>query len=72
MPDTDFEEKKPVDKEVLASLERIEEFNDCAICQDDHSDKALVLPCEHTFHEKCITPWLSETNTCPCCRATVW
>lgn len=37
------------------------------ICENDGS----ALPCMHSFHMRCIRPWLMENNTCPVCRHTV-
>ena len=28
----------------------------------------IEMPCEHTFHQECILPWLKEHNSCPKCR----
>jgi hypothetical protein len=42
----------------------------CSVCQDTFGkgDSALGLPCDHLYHRECITPWLTEHNTCPMCR----
>lgn len=42
----------------------------CAICLNDTEIGEVVsrLPCTHTFHKKCLVPWLSQANTCPTCR----
>ncbi|GAA0146688.1 ubiquitin-protein ligase [Lithospermum erythrorhizon] len=42
----------------------------CAICKDSIHAGAVVnqLPCSHIYHPSCITPWLSERNSCPLCR----
>ncbi|KAK3316899.1 hypothetical protein B0H66DRAFT_307282 [Apodospora peruviana] len=43
----------------------------CTVCTDDFDDDddVRVLPCHHTFHQKCIDPWLlGVTGTCPVCR----
>ena len=42
----------------------------CIVCQDDMQcgEKALQMPCSHTFHSDCILPWLAEHNSCPTCR----
>ena len=32
---------------------------------------AVIMPCGHPFHKKCITPWLKLHNTCPICRFAV-
>lgn len=46
----------------------------CTVCQssiDFDKTPATTLPCNHTFHEGCITAWLKRSSTCPVCRATV-
>jgi len=42
----------------------------CVICFDPFKRNQHVrnLPCEHTFHRKCIDRWFSEKTTCPICR----
>lgn len=45
----------------------------CSICYAEikiETGKA-VLSCQHCFHLKCISVWLSENNSCPCCRNAV-
>jgi len=51
----------------------------CSVCQDEMTE-ATSLPCDHRhhksishhnvtrFHRDCLSPWLSEHNTCPLCR----
>ena len=34
------------------------------ICENDGS----ALPCMHSFHTRCIRPWVLENNSCPVCR----
>lgn len=42
----------------------------CAICCEDfqNGEQLSELPCSHTFHVQCITPWLRRSASCPCCR----
>ncbi|KAK4267735.1 hypothetical protein QN277_024475 [Acacia crassicarpa] len=45
----------------------------CSICLEDFVDRgdgddALVLPCDHCFHNNCIVKWLNTGHTCPLCR----
>ena len=42
----------------------------CAICTDDLIEVSIVfrLPCNHVFHEHCITQWFEMRNMCPLCR----
>lgn len=42
----------------------------CSVCLEDlkRKGKAKQLPCDHLYHEKCITPWLKKQSTCPNCR----
>lgn len=44
--------------------------NVCAVCTDEfHSDDTVArMPCQHLFHDECISKWLGETNSCPLCR----
>ena len=28
----------------------------------------ISLPCDHIFHQACITKWFEIHNTCPLCR----
>lgn len=42
----------------------------CPICMAAYEEKDHIfeLPCTHTFHPECATPWLAKHNTCPVCR----
>jgi len=46
---------------------------DCPICHDAiNADSGITtLACSHSYHLKCITRWISENETCPCCRKEV-
>lgn len=45
----------------------------CVVCVEDmpRGEKVAVLPCSHSFHGECVTPWLKLHNTCPVCRRSV-
>lgn len=49
----------------------------CAICLEVFDDGAkgpqfcTTLACGHTFHRRCLRPWLSHRKDCPLCRAPV-
>jgi len=47
----------------------------CVICQDSFKPKNKIIPlpiCQHTFHKKCISTWLSKHSaTCPLCKKSV-
>jgi hypothetical protein len=47
---------------------------DCAVCLEtfENGDRCRWLPrCEHSFHAKCVDPWLGKSRCCPVCRADV-
>ncbi|CEO97860.1 RING-type E3 ubiquitin transferase [Plasmodiophora brassicae] len=46
---------------------------DCAVCQSEFvaGDHLTSLPCGHSYHQHCITPWFETHDTCPVCRARV-
>jgi hypothetical protein len=51
---------------------------DCSICREsyDTDDPPIqitnISACTHVFGRKCLERWLSENNTCPMCRATLY
>ncbi|KAL3278806.1 hypothetical protein HHI36_016329 [Cryptolaemus montrouzieri] len=63
----------PVSKKVLESIPTItleQDGKQCTICLKEYckGDTAKQLPCKHLFHNTCILPWLTKTNSCPLCR----
>ena len=40
---------------------------ECSICLDNITKKRKVLPCNHTFHRKCINKWFKKLRRCPLC-----
>lgn len=49
----------------------------CSICYDEMNHRIIRLPCQHCFHEKCITTWFQSKKsvldyTCPLCRRQVY
>jgi len=50
------------------------ENESCTICLEDYNDgdRVKILSCQHLFHSKCITPWLTERHaTCPLCKVVI-
>lgn len=46
------------------------DYNTCTICLENlnQGDIAIILHCNHIFHQDCINPWLKKDNSCPNCR----
>jgi len=46
---------------------------DCQIClmETCTGDLLTSLPCSHSYHDSCITPWLQSHRTCPVCRKEI-
>ncbi|KAJ7993950.1 hypothetical protein DPEC_G00259990 [Dallia pectoralis] len=42
----------------------------CAVCLEDFKfkDELGVLPCQHSFHRKCLVKWLEVRCVCPMCN----
>eukprot|EP00163_Fabomonas_tropica_P004752 TRINITY_DN1419_c0_g3_i1.p1 TRINITY_DN1419_c0_g3~~TRINITY_DN1419_c0_g3_i1.p1 ORF type:complete len:378 (+),score=68.30 TRINITY_DN1419_c0_g3_i1:204-1337(+) len=57
-------------KEETLSAEQLKEAPECHVCMDAFTaeDKVFTLPCEHTFHTSCLSPWLKDHSNCPSCR----
>uniref|UniRef100_A0A0E0BF90 RING-type domain-containing protein n=1 Tax=Oryza glumipatula TaxID=40148 RepID=A0A0E0BF90_9ORYZ len=47
--------------------------DECAVCLQDFEagDKLRMMPCCHTFHQRCIFDWLRLSCICPLCRHTL-
>uniref|UniRef100_A0A0E0RFK3 RING-type domain-containing protein n=1 Tax=Oryza rufipogon TaxID=4529 RepID=A0A0E0RFK3_ORYRU len=43
---------------------------ECAVCLQDFvaEEKLRMMPCSHTFHQRCIFDWLRLGCICPLCR----
>lgn len=49
-------------------------YDTCSICLEDYveGERLRVLPCKHTYHTKCIDPWLTRgKRNCPLCKAKI-
>lgn len=81
--DTNRYGNPPASKEAVEKLEKIElneeniniitknsNCENCSVCKDNFLiyETLINLPCKHAFHDECLTPWLSERNSCPTCR----
>jgi hypothetical protein len=43
----------------------------CPICREYIEGKCVSLFCSHKFHVDCLSPWIQNNNTCPCCRTII-
>ncbi|XP_044970929.1 RING-H2 finger protein ATL3-like [Hordeum vulgare subsp. vulgare] len=43
---------------------------ECAVCLKDFEveDRVTTMPCDHYFHQGCISEWLKVSCVCPLCR----
>ncbi|NWV78110.1 RNFT1 ligase, partial [Dasyornis broadbenti] len=56
---------------VPASKRQCSESDDiCPICQAEFQ-KPILLICQHTFCEECISLWFNREKTCPLCRTVI-
>lgn len=74
------EEKHPVPENILnffpvvkLDQKQLSENGECSICLEEFQcdGKALILSCNHYFHEACIKRWFQEQNFCPICKQEV-
>jgi hypothetical protein len=66
-------------KTVVLSIQHTNEIinEECAICITDNNSNSISLNCNHTYHSKCIGPWIKQCNQieqipqCPLCKADI-
>ena len=58
---------------IRVSIQSKSQCSTCTICQEELKLSELVklLSCGHSYHERCLSPWLSVRNTCPVCRDVI-
>jgi len=69
-------ERRPASTREFMALPRVSGFQaaqyteKCSICLEAFGklDAAVVLPCDHCFHEACVAQWFGDRNSCPTCR----
>jgi hypothetical protein len=46
-------------------------YDDCPICLEQITRRAVQLECNHVYHRWCIKEWLSINSNCPTCRRNI-
>uniref|UniRef100_A0A914VXR4 RING-type domain-containing protein n=1 Tax=Plectus sambesii TaxID=2011161 RepID=A0A914VXR4_9BILA len=56
--------------ELAVDNERLEA---CAICLEEYAlDQVMrILPCNHSFHQTCVDPWIIKRQICPLCKREI-
>lgn len=59
-----------IKKGQYGSVAQDEEEPSCTICLGEYEDgeELVKLPCEHIYHDECLTAWTAEHSKCPLCN----
>jgi hypothetical protein len=62
--------KKAIVDLYMPSLGETGEEHGCVICLEDMEigQKFRMMPCGHSFHQRCIFDWLLVNRLCPICQ----
>lgn len=61
--------KVPATDDMIAQIPWVDpSLHDCPICLEPQLSQVREMPCGHTYHNKCLVPWLKVQRTCPNCR----
>ena len=54
----------------ICGLRNNEYEGECSICYDKINEFENIpsINCDHVFHDRCLTPWLDVSDTCPMSR----
>jgi len=50
---------------------RVNQCYECSICNETILKKESIYDLCHNFHIRCITFWLLDNESCPCCRKVI-
>lgn len=73
-------ENRPVPEDVVNNLpvikmneNQLKKYEKCPICLENFKleEKAVLLPCNHSYHEICLRSWFKQQNHCPFCRQEI-